>query len=71
MPKFTADNAAAYGRQGGQRSHQYLEQHCAASVMSDPGAAERVALLIEQGFRLVVALRAVRESDRLSMRESP
>jgi hypothetical protein len=67
MPKFTAENASAYGRQGGQRSHQHLEQHYAALVMSDPSAAERVARLIQQGFRLIVALRAVRESDQLSI----
>ena len=38
----------------------------AALVMSDPSAAERVARLIQQGFRLIVALRAVRESDWLT-----
>ena len=69
MPKFTAENAATYGRQGGQRSHQHLEQHCAALVMRDPGAAERVARLIQKGFRLVVALRAVQESDLLTLLE--
>jgi hypothetical protein len=59
MPKFTPDNAAHYGRHGGQRSHQHLETNFADLVISDPHRAERVACLIQQGFRLVVALKVV------------
>jgi hypothetical protein len=62
MPTFTPDNAVTYGRHGGQRSHQQLEANFADLVISDPHRAERVAALIQQGFRLVVALKAVQVS---------
>jgi hypothetical protein len=67
MPKFTPENAATYGRHGGQRSHRYLEANFADLVIADPPTAERVAALIQQGFRLVVALKAVEASNQLGM----
>jgi hypothetical protein len=65
MPKFTPDNAAHYGRHGGQRSHQHLEANFAQLVITDPPIAERVTALIQQGFRLVVTLKAVQVSTQL------
>jgi hypothetical protein len=59
MARFTSANAAEHGRRGGQRSHQYLETQYADLVLRNPSAAERVARLIQQGYRLVVALRSV------------
>ncbi len=64
MTRFTSANAAAYGRRGGQRSHQQLETQYADLVLRNPSAAERVARLIQQGYRLVVALRSVNIVDR-------
>jgi hypothetical protein len=69
MPKFTPENAAQYGYQGGKRSHQHLEANFADLVITDPSKAERVACLIQQGFRLVVALRAVAVTDHSQARE--
>jgi hypothetical protein len=72
MPKFTPDNAATYGRHGGQRSHQHLEANFADLVITDPSKAERVACLIQQGFRLVVALKVVHLSPQRGIpREGP
>lgn len=65
MARFTSENAAAYGRRGGQQSHQHLEQQYAELVLSNPSAAERVAELIRQGHRLVLALRVVKLVDRM------
>ncbi len=65
MARFTRENAANYGRHGGQRSHQQLETQYAELVLRNPSAAQRVARLIRQGYRLVVALRsvAIKDSD--------
>jgi predicted Fe-Mo cluster-binding NifX family protein len=67
MPKFTSDNAATHGRHGGQRSHQHLEANFADLVISDPHCTERVAALIQQGFRLVIALKVVQVSPQLGV----
>jgi plasmid stabilization system protein ParE len=64
MAQFTHANAADYGRRGGQRSHQHLETQYADLVLRNPSAAQRVARLIQQGYRLVVALRSVAIVDR-------
>ncbi len=66
MARITTENAAAYGRRGGQRSHQQLEQQYATLVLTKPSTAERVAHLIHQGFRLALALRTVKIVDRLN-----
>ncbi len=66
MARFTSTNAASYGRQGGQRSHQRLEQQYADLVLSNPSAAQRVAHLIQLGHRLGLALRVIRISDRMN-----
>ena len=63
MAQFTPENAAGYGRRGGQQSHQHIEQQYANLVLTNPSAAERVAHLIHQGHRLVLALRVVRIVD--------
>lgn len=68
MAQFTSANAAAYGRRGGQRSHQRLEQQYADLVLSNPSAAERVAHLIRQGRRLALALRVIKITDRMNQR---
>ena len=65
MPRFTSDNAATHGRRDGQQSHQHLEQQSADLVLTTPSKAERVAHLIRQGFRLSLALRAVKISDAI------
>jgi len=65
MPRFTSDNAATHGRRGGQQSHQHLEQTYADLVLTNPSHATRVAQLIRQGFRLSLALRAVKISDAI------
>jgi len=64
MARFTSENAAEYGRRGGQQSHQRLEAQYADLVLSNPSAAQRVAQLIHQGFRLTLALRTVRLVDQ-------
>jgi hypothetical protein len=66
MARFTSENAAEHGRRGGQQSHQHLEQQYADLVLSNPSAAERVAELIRQGHRLVLALQVVRLVDRMN-----
>lgn len=66
MPRFTSENAGDYGRRGGQQSHQRLEEQYANLVLSNPSAAERVAQLIRQGHRLVLALRVVKIVDRMN-----
>jgi len=66
MPRFTSDNAATHGRRGGQQSHQHLEQQYADLVLTNPSHAARVAQLIRQGFRLSLALRAVKISDAIN-----
>jgi hypothetical protein len=66
MARFTSENAAEHGRRGGQQSHQHLEQRYAELVLSNPSAAGRVAELIRQGYRLVLALRVVRTVDQIS-----
>ncbi len=66
MPRFTSDNAATHGRRGGQQSHQHLEQQYADLVLTNPSHAARVAQLIRQGFRLALALRAVKISDAIN-----
>ena len=66
MARFTSENAAAHGRRGGKQSHQRVEEQYAALVLSNPSAAERVAHLIRQGYRLVLALRAINISDCLN-----
>ena len=66
MAQFTSANAAPYGRRGGQRSHQRLEQQYANLVLTNPSAAARVAELIRQGHRLVLALRVVKIVDLMN-----
>jgi hypothetical protein len=66
MSRFTSENAAEYGRRGGQQSYQRLEEQYANLVLSNPSAAERVAELIRQGHRLVLALRVVKLVDRMN-----
>ena len=66
MARFTSENAAEHGRRGGQQSHQHLEQQYAELVLSNPSAAGRVAELIRQGYRLVLALRVVRTVDQMN-----
>ncbi|NJO82220.1 MAG: hypothetical protein HC828_05030 [Blastochloris sp.] len=68
MAQFTHANAAEHGRRGGRRSHQHLETQYADLVLRNPSAAERVARLIQQGYRLVVALRSVAIVDRAAKR---
>jgi hypothetical protein len=65
MGQFTPENAAGYGRSGGHRSHQHLEQQYADLVLTNPATAERVAHLIRQGHRLVLALRVVKIVDAM------
>lgn len=65
MARFTRENAAAYGRRGGQQSHQQLEQRYADLVLTNPATAGRVAALIRQGYRLGLALRVVTLVDRM------
>ena len=65
MARFTRENAATYGRRGGQQSHHQVEQQYADLVLTNPATAERVAHLIRQGYRLVLALRVIRISDQL------
>lgn len=66
MARFTSENAADHGRRGGQQSHQRLEAQYAALVLANPSAAERVAHLIRQGFRLTLALRTVKLVDQMN-----
>jgi hypothetical protein len=66
MARFTSENAAEHGRRGGQQSHQHLEQQYADLVLSNWAAAGRVAELIRQGHRLVLALRVVKVVDRMN-----
>lgn len=66
MARFTSENAVEHGRRGGQQSHQHLERQYADLVLSNPSAAERVAQLIHQGHRLILALRVVRLVDRMN-----
>lgn len=66
MARFTPENAAAYGRRGGQQSHQHLETQYADLVLTNPTAVARVAHLIRQGHRLVLALRAVQLVDQMN-----
>jgi hypothetical protein len=66
MARFTSENAAEHGRRGEQQSHQHLEQQYADLVLANPSAAERVAQLIHQGYRLVLALRVVKVVDRMN-----
>jgi hypothetical protein len=66
MARFTRENAAEHGRRGGQQSHQHLEQQYAELVLFNPSAAGRVAELIRQGYRLVLALRVVRTVDTMN-----
>lgn len=66
MARFTSANAADYGRRGGQRSHQHLETQYADLVLRNPSAAQRVAHLIRQGHRLVLALRVVKIVDKMN-----
>ena len=65
MTRFTPESAAGYGQRGGQRSHQHLEQQYANLVLTNPATAERVAHLIRQGHRLVLALRVVMIVDAM------
>ena len=65
MGRFTSQNATEHGRRGGQQSHSHLEQHYADLVLTNTSAAERVAKLIGQGFRLALALRAVKIVDHM------
>lgn len=65
MARFTSENAAEHGRRGGQQSHQRIEAQYANLVLSNPSAASRVAELIRQGHRLVLALRVITLSDRM------
>jgi hypothetical protein len=66
MSRFTSENAAEHGRQGGQQSHQRLEEQYADLVLTNPSAAERVAELIRRGHRLIMALRVVKIVDRMN-----
>jgi hypothetical protein len=66
MARFTSENAVEHGRRGGRQSHQHLERQYADLVLSNPSAAERVAQLIHQGHRLILALRVVRLVDRMN-----
>jgi len=65
MTRFTSENAAAHGRRGGQQSHQHLEQRYADLVLTDRAAASRVAELMRQGYRLILALRVVKLVDQM------
>jgi hypothetical protein len=67
MARFTSANAAAHGRRGGQRSHQRIEAQYADLVLTNPSVAGRVAELIRQGHRLVLALRVVKIVDRMNV----
>lgn len=66
MAQFTSENAARHGRRGGQQSHRRIEERYADLVLSNPSAAERVAHLIQQGYRLALALRAIKLSDNMT-----
>lgn len=66
MAQFTSENAAEHGRRGGQQSYQRIEAQYADLVLSNPSAAGRVAELIRQGHRLVLALRVVKLVDRMN-----
>ncbi len=66
MARFTSENAAEHGRRGGQQSHQRSEEQYAAFVLSNRSAAERVAHLIQQGYRLALALRVIKITDRMN-----
>jgi uroporphyrinogen-III synthase len=66
MARFTSENAAEHGRRGGQQSRQRSEEQYATLVLTNPSAAQRVAHLIQRGHRLVLALRVIKISDRLS-----
>ncbi|GAB4443088.1 MAG: hypothetical protein OHK0015_42620 [Chloroflexi bacterium OHK40] len=66
MTRFTSENAVEHGRRGGQQSHQRLEEQYADLVLSNPARAGRVAELICQGYRLVLALRVVKVVDRMN-----
>jgi hypothetical protein len=66
MARCTSENAASYGRRGGQSSYQRLEARYAELVLSNPSAAERVAALIQQGHRLGLALRVIKITDRMN-----
>ena len=65
MAPFTRENAAEHGRRGGQQSHQRLEEQYADLVLSNRAGAERVAQLIHQGYRLVLALHVVKLVDQM------
>jgi hypothetical protein len=65
MTRFTSENAVEHGRRGGQQSHRRSEEQYADLVLSNPSAAERVAHLIQQGYRLGLALRVIKISDKL------
>jgi plasmid stabilization system protein ParE len=65
MARFTSENAAEHGRRGGQQSHQRIEEQYADLILNNPSAAERVAQLIRQGHRLVLALRVIKFSDQM------
>jgi hypothetical protein len=65
MAQFTSENAAEHGRRGGQQSHRRSEERYADLVLTDPARAERVAHLIQQGYRLGLALRVINISDKL------
>jgi predicted Fe-Mo cluster-binding NifX family protein len=66
MARFTSENAAEHGRRGGQQSHQRIEEQYADLVLTNQVAASRVAELIRQGYRLVLALRVVKVVDRMN-----
>ena len=66
MARFTSENAAEHSRRGGHQSHQRLEQQYAELVLTNPSGASRVAELIRQGYRLVLALRVVKVVDRMN-----
>jgi predicted Fe-Mo cluster-binding NifX family protein len=66
MAHFTSENAAEHGRRGGQESHQHLEQQYADLVLTNQAAASRLAELIRQGYRLVLALRVVKVVDQMN-----
>jgi hypothetical protein len=66
MARFTSANAAEHGRRGGQRSHQHLETQYADLVLRNPSAAQRVAELIRQGHRLILALHVVKLVDEMN-----
>jgi hypothetical protein len=66
MAPFTSENAAEHGRRGGQRSHQHLEEQYADLVLTNPSAASRVAEVIRQGHRLILALRVIKVVDQMN-----